>query len=274
VGKNFNLISGMPRTGSTLLSSILNQNENIRSEGFSPVCRVCWDINEIFSSSVCHDEFLSANKDIDKIKKETILSFIYKYYNLSEEQFIFDKSVSWLLPANQNLAKFIFGENVKTIVLERPFVEVVESYINILEKNNIEINYENIFLNTPLLRSVAGVICSNLFPSKNFLRISYSDIVFDTEKTIENIYDFFEIKKYNHDYNNIRCIYPENEKYMGISGINQINKKIIKKDYFVKISKELEVVIKEICYYIDLSKNISNESDRENCLLFVKELIF
>ncbi len=42
--KNFYFISGLPRTGSTLLSSILYQNPLIHTEGNSALCQLMWDI--------------------------------------------------------------------------------------------------------------------------------------------------------------------------------------------------------------------------------------
>ena len=37
-------LSGLPRTGSTLLSAILSQNPEIHAEGNSAVCQLMWDM--------------------------------------------------------------------------------------------------------------------------------------------------------------------------------------------------------------------------------------
>ena len=39
----FVCLSGLPRTGSTLLSAILCQNPKIHAEGNSAVCQIMWD---------------------------------------------------------------------------------------------------------------------------------------------------------------------------------------------------------------------------------------
>ena len=39
----FVALSGLPRSGSTLLSSILSQNINIHAEGNSAICQLMWD---------------------------------------------------------------------------------------------------------------------------------------------------------------------------------------------------------------------------------------
>jgi hypothetical protein len=42
--KQFVCLSGLPRTGSTLLSAILGQNPKIHAEGNSAVCQLMWDM--------------------------------------------------------------------------------------------------------------------------------------------------------------------------------------------------------------------------------------
>ena len=59
--KQFVGLSGLPRTGSTLLSAILSQNPEIHAEGNSAVCQLMWDMQQ----SVVNSEQLKANnKDL------------------------------------------------------------------------------------------------------------------------------------------------------------------------------------------------------------------
>jgi hypothetical protein len=58
--KNFVMMCGLPRTGSTLLSSILNQNPLIHAEGNSAVCQLMWDME--VSCNTSGQEQIKANK--------------------------------------------------------------------------------------------------------------------------------------------------------------------------------------------------------------------
>ena len=44
MSKDIFFLSGLPRTGSTLLTSILSQNSNIHTEGNSALCQLMWDM--------------------------------------------------------------------------------------------------------------------------------------------------------------------------------------------------------------------------------------
>ena len=59
--KKFFFISGLPRTGSTLLSSILYQNPLIHAEGNSPLCQLMWD-NYVSCLSNSQEQLRANNK--------------------------------------------------------------------------------------------------------------------------------------------------------------------------------------------------------------------
>ena len=63
--KQMVFLSGLPRTGSTLLSAILCQNPNIHAEGNSAVCQLMWDIQQ--SCLTTASQQLAANNKIDVI---------------------------------------------------------------------------------------------------------------------------------------------------------------------------------------------------------------
>jgi len=63
IKKKFFFISGLPRTGSTLLSSILYQNPLIHAEGNSALCQLMWDN---YISCLCNSkEQLIANNKLN-----------------------------------------------------------------------------------------------------------------------------------------------------------------------------------------------------------------
>ena len=62
--KQFVFLSGLPRTGSTLLSAILSQNPKIYSEGNSAVCQLMFDMQQSCINKA--KEQLIANKRQEK----------------------------------------------------------------------------------------------------------------------------------------------------------------------------------------------------------------
>ena len=89
--KTLYFIAGLPRSGSTLLSSLLNQNPRFYSGPSSPVLGTMYHI---------HDYFLSGNQLYDGYPKPTqvnniIGSIIDNWYSDVEQEVIFDKNRAW-----------------------------------------------------------------------------------------------------------------------------------------------------------------------------------
>jgi len=121
--EQFVCLSGLPRSGSTLLSAILSQNPKIHAEGNSAVCQLMWDMKQSCSNN-CKEQ-LSANNRESNIK-ELIKSIPEIYYNNIDEneKIIVDKCRSWSIPENVNLLKEYVDKDIKIIVLERPILNI------------------------------------------------------------------------------------------------------------------------------------------------------
>ena len=69
MNKTYHFLAGLPRSGNTLLSAILNQNPDIYSTPLSPLPTFMWD----FANSANNSEQVNRNVE-NKIKTEIFLS--------------------------------------------------------------------------------------------------------------------------------------------------------------------------------------------------------
>lgn len=225
LNKSMFFLSGLPRTGSTLLSSILCQNPNIYAGGTSPVCQLMWDMQ--VSCEGNSRQSILANKRID-LQDDLIKSIPYTYYKNINHKYIIDKNRGWTLPANLGLIKRYITSNPKIIVLTRDIDEIFNSYDNIRKANGHPkplksvINKSNVFL----INSFQGVEYAKNNNNGEFIFIDYHDFISNPKDTMDSIYDFFEIKRYNHYFKNIFNPYPENDLVYGLMGLHDIKPNI------------------------------------------------
>jgi len=241
----FVCLSGLPRTGSTLLSAILCQNPKIHAEGNSALCQIMWDVQQSCIGSA--KEQLLANN-----RYNTMYDIITKlpelYYKDIEESIIVDKCRSWTLEANIEMLKNYITKDFKIIVLERPVIEIVKSFVKLYKSNNYctDSFEENLIKpgSEPIMRSLAGINWAKQNnQNNNFLFISYNELVNNTEETIKKIYDFCGWEYFNHDFTNIVVKYPENDEVYKLSGQHKIRPTIEKIDNSIVLSKETEAQI-------------------------------
>jgi sulfotransferase len=234
MSKDIFFLSGLPRTGSTLLSSILSQNLNIHTEGNSALCQLMWDMQVS-----CETTEQMRNKPGLQHK---LISEIPNMFYENASGHIIDKCRSWTMPANLDLIEKYITKTPKIIVMVRPIIDIVKSFVFIRQMNNwedpevglLDINSE------PIMRSLFGVINAKQINTGQFLFIEYEDLINNTKNTLNNVYNFLGLPIYEHDLDNIVNPNLEADDELNMIGLHDIRSKITRRSVSVKLSKELE----------------------------------
>lgn len=219
---NFIALSGLPRTGSTLLTSILFQNPNIHTEGQSALCQLMWDMK--ISCEVSSIQWLITSHRYDV--QDKLLSAIPEiYYSNTNASNVFDKNRVWTLPANVQMIRDYIRKDPKIIVMVRPVEEIIESFVKVRRANgwtgDLEVNLrgdDSEILAKPLY----GVQYARENNNGEFLFIEYDDLVDSTTDVLKSVYDFCEIEYFDHDLNNIENHHKENDAYLGMVGLHDV----------------------------------------------------
>lgn len=214
VMKKYYFLASLPRTGSTLLASILNQHPNIHASATSALLDLL----------VAQANAVQFNRGLYEITAEQeinlYLNMFDAYYKSINKEFIFDKHRAW--PNLINPLKKMGNENPKMIVTLRPVPEIITSYISLIKKNptspnfidelltkkGIEINDKNRAMTiwSDYVSIPHSVIVNAIKTNKeNLLFLQYDDIVNNPNKVLTDIYNFFGIESYDgYDFNNIQ----------------------------------------------------------------------
>ena len=188
----FVCLSGLPRTGSTLLSSLLSQNPTIHSEGYSGLSELMWQTKK--TCEVLHQELASNNRL--QTPKDIISQLPHSYYknNSSQEKIVVDKSRAWTHLNLTSMLDDYIGKDIKVIVMVRPLVEICKSIVKLLKSNGIytEQREKDLFGSDKniIINPFAGVQAAKESNSNRFIFISYQDLVENTSQTLKDIYNF------------------------------------------------------------------------------------
>lgn len=234
--KEFHFLSGLPRSGSTLLSCLLDQNPLIHAEGNSGVCQLMWDAQ----TSVNNNQQLLANKRF-QTKFDVVKSIPDIYYKDQNKNIVLDKCRSWTLPDNFRMILVYMTTSPKVIVMLRPIEEIIISYINLMVANGHFENMEEIMLrplSDPLMRSYDGVINAKKQNNGEFLFITYDDLISKPKEVINNVYLHCGWTPFKHDFDNIVNNHPEDDGVYGFLGQHDVRPTITKRNLEIKLSKE------------------------------------
>lgn len=202
--KQYHFLVSLPRTGNTLLASILNQNSEIAVTPNSITFEL---MKKIISLK---DDSLFLNYP-DHLSLDNVLNNLFNnYYAHWKQKYIIDRSLA-SLPGNRNFIKKYINQDVKYIVLVRDLLEVLSSFLKWAhdEPSSFLNKYSSIEEKLNFLMRKDGMIAMSLTAIQelykhekleNICMIKYHDLASNPEYQINKIYEFLNIKKFNHNF--------------------------------------------------------------------------
>ena len=207
--KEIYFLSGMPRAGNTLLSSLINQNKEITVTANSIVCEALYMLSTLKENLVFKN--FPDHQSLDNVFNNVFNN----YYKDWKSNYIIDRG-PWGTPYNLMLLKKII-KKPKFIILYRPILEVLASFIKIEKSDNIE-DQCNIYMDINKGRN--GIVDRYLWSIENILKneedyiiIHYKDLVNNSEKEIKKIYEFLNIPFKKIQLKNFNQFYANNLTY-------------------------------------------------------------
>lgn len=217
-------LSGLPRTGSTLLKTILGQNPDIHAEGNSAVCQLMWDVQQSCRGN-CYEQ-LEANHRTNT-QRELCASIPATYYKHVNKRIVLDKCRAWHVPSNIRMLFEYTDQDPRIIVLERPLAEIVRSFLYLHKINNQLTNqayFERYILENqePLMGPLKELKWAKENNHGEFLFISYAEILNETDQVLDRIYDFIDEPRYQHDLSNIVGGLQEDDNFYHLPGMHDV----------------------------------------------------
>ena len=250
MSKKYYFMAGLPRTGSTLLSSILNQNPNIYSGPSSPVLSLM-DITGDYFFHGKNDELYVAFPKPDSVNK-IISSFMHDWYFDVNKPIVIDKNRGWT-GAVPYIEKYLQTE-AKIIVPVRRIDEILTSFLTMIHRNPFKegksrlnfidstlvktdtpINDENrcgFLLKRGILRNCLNSLKKGLEDGHKdkFHFVDYNDLVNDPQGELDSIYEFLGEESFKHSFDNLTNTFPLNDMVnWGLSDMHKVRSKLTKK---------------------------------------------
>lgn len=247
MNKTFYFMAGLPRSGSTLLSSILNQNPKFYSGPSSPVLGAMFAIEQNFMGN----ELYHGYPKPDQVR-EIIGNIPHHFYSDVQQPVVFDKNRAWT--ARVPYIEGYIGEQAKILVPVRRIDEILTSILTMIHRNPFQEGQPRInFIDEQLIKTDIPINDLNrcmyllgeggiVYESLNAIMmgfqqnvrdkmhfVDYNDLVDNPEKIMEDIYDFIGEEFYDHDFGSISNIHREDDLITyGLSDMHQVRSKVKK----------------------------------------------
>lgn len=231
------VLSGLPRSGSTVLTSLLNQHPKLYATTTSPVLGM---VTNFYHNWEPQTVTQLKDKDVRQ-RANMVTAMIRAAHEHIDKPIVIDKNRGW--PKMGKLLTEILGEQPKMICTVRNIPDILASFVTLANKD------PNTFIDNQLRESgftinntnrcrllwnngVVGQSWQSLksgwnFNKNNLLMIEYDDIVSKPLEVLVRIEEYLGIESFGYDINNLKPM-EEKDEFHGIKGLHDI-RPVVKK---------------------------------------------
>ena len=240
-------MAGLPRAGSTLLSTLLNQNPRFYSGPSSPVLGGMYSAHQNFIDNELYHGYPKPDS-VNKI----IGSIIENWYSDIDKPVVIDKNRAWC--ARVPFIEGYIKQEAKIIVPVRRLDEILASILTMIKRNPFKdgqprINFVDEYLikaNIPIndenrcnhLLNPDGILWESLNATKlgvdgghsdKFHYVDYNDLVTDPQTELNKIYTFLGEESFEHSFDNLSNQHREDDlTTYGLGDMHEVHSKLEK----------------------------------------------
>lgn len=234
MNKKYHFIAGLPRSGTTLLSTILKQNPRFEASISGPLARFVRAVIHESSSQGGYRHECPPEK-----RKELIAGLFNNYHNDPTTEVAFNTNRGWplLLPATKDLYP-----SSKTILCVRDIGWILDSFETLQRKNPFQFTTmfspdENVNVYTrceTILRpdrtlgfaynAVKQAITSEF--QQSIMIVEYDNLAKQPEKVLKSLYHFIDEPYFDHDFNSVEASYEEFDEDVQLPGLHTTRKTV------------------------------------------------
>ncbi len=235
-------LSGLPRSGSTLLANILNRNPRFEATATSGIIEILFLVRNRWDS-VLEFQSVPDRSESDAAKVRVLRGILASYFDEATRPVIFDKSRSWL--AHLEMAEKILGHHAKVLVPVRDVRDVLASFEKLWRATSAtrQVAQEashyfdfqtlegrcNVWMrpDQPVglaYNRIKDALHRGFHDRLHFVR--FEDLTASPETTLAEIYHFLEEPPFRHDFDRVEQVTREDDAVFGFNDLHTIRAKV------------------------------------------------
>lgn len=225
--KNIYFLSGLPRSGSTVLAAILSQNPEVHTTATSGLLDMLVGTLRAWADS------MSVQATPDKVKSEAEIQRILrnicdsKYADI-DKPIILDKARGWASDVNIPTMAKVLGHKPKVIATVRNIPDCVASMVRVAKPDNLDDFLRTSELVNHVKESYQTLESGYRFAPECILFVDYDDLLSNPQKELDRIHAFLEIPAYEYDLNAINAdhLKENDEEVWQVKGLHDVKSEL------------------------------------------------
>ncbi len=223
--KKLHFLSGLPRSGSTVLAAILNQNPQTHVSTTSGLGAALDAL-----ATTWHREPLLEKNDRDRKKLANAMrGLIHGYYDeITSKPVVIDKARNWPLPVVVSAMAQVLGHKPRIIATVRSVPDCMASFVRVAKPENLDDFIQQSGLTAHLKSSYQVLQAGYQADPECFLFVEYEDLLADPRTQLKRIHNFLGLDPFEYDLERIdgSTVKEDDEGIHGVAGLHDIKPKL------------------------------------------------
>lgn len=220
MNKTLHFLSGIPRSGSTVLAAILNQNPLTHVSTTSGLVHALDGL-----ANTWHSQGLLNENDPNREKlAQTMRGMIDAFYADTDKPIVIDKGRGWPIPIIMQAMVQVLGHTPKIIATVRPVPDCMASFVRLVKPTDLDLFMYEGQLADHLKAAYLSLEQGYEAMPECFLFIEYDKLMADPKSELKRVHDFLELPDFEYDLNNIdgSTVKEDDENLHGYYGMHDI----------------------------------------------------
>lgn len=225
--KNIYFLSGLPRSGSTVLAAILNQNPAVHTTATSGLLDMLVGTLRAWADS------MSTHATPDKVKAEAEIQRILRTvceakYAEVDKPIILDKARGWASDVNIPTMAKVLGHKPKIIATVRNIPDCVASMVRVAKPDNLAEFLRTSELVNHVKESYQTLEGGYRFAPECILFVDYDDLLSAPQSQLDRIHAFLELPAFDYNLNAINAdhLKENDEEVWQVKGLHDVKSEL------------------------------------------------
>jgi len=235
--RKFAFLSGLPRTGSTVLGTLLSQHPSLYPTSTS----VVRDLTNVPYGYYLGESPYYNTKDVNSPAWNIMRGIMYgAYEHVDTDKIVVEKDRGWA--GNISKLSTIIQDKPKIIATVRPVEEIIASFIllskkigrkskiddelRILNRDTDNLNRARIIWEKYIYANWKTFKIGYEYDPSCFLLLTYDEITTQSQQTIDKISSFLEVDSFEVQTTGLYNPRPENDAVYGLPGLHDVRKEL------------------------------------------------
>jgi hypothetical protein len=224
MSKTVHFLAGLPRSGSTVLSSLLSQHPQIHSTTTSGLIDLMGALCMAWESSpAVHTQKTDKDEAYALLK-----SVMDTKYQGTTKPIVVDKSRGWANPQIMNTLEKVIGQKPKIISTVRHPADCAASFVRLANPQDLQGFLSNSQLVEHLKNSYATLYNGYKENPDCFLFVDYDDLLSHPQAQMDRIHAFLGVEPHTYNFNSLdtQVVAERDDEVWGIPNLHKIGSRL------------------------------------------------